>query len=162
MINLYNTLILPHISYCTIVWGHCSQTLKNTLFVLQKRALRIITNSHPRTPSKALFMKYNILPIHDIYKLQIASFMYLFFSHKLPPVFDNLFSLNSSYHNYNTRNRMSVHIPLFKFKISRQSLNLYGPKLWHSIPPNIRNSPSLTSFKKNYKIFLINSWNISQ
>ena len=69
LINLYNTLILPHISYCTIVWGHCSQTLINKLFVLQKRAIRIITNSHPRTPSKALFMKYNILPIHDTNKL---------------------------------------------------------------------------------------------
>ena len=157
LIQLYNTLILPYISYCTIIWGNCSDSLINKVFILQKRAIRIITSSPPRTPSKPLFTKYNILTIHDIFKLQIASFMYMYFTKKLPTVFNNLFTLNSNYHNYNTRQQMAIHIPLLKYKLSRQSINLYGPKLWHSIPPDIKASTTLQTFKRKFKYFLINS-----
>ena len=55
LIKLYNTLILPYISYCTIVWGNCSNSLINKVFILQKRAIRVITSSPSRTSSKPLF-----------------------------------------------------------------------------------------------------------
>ena len=157
LIKLYNTLILPYISYFTIVWGNCSNSLINKVFILQKRAIRVITSSPPRTSSKPLFKQYNILSIHDIFKLQIASFMYMYFNHQLPTLFSNLFTLNSNYHNYNTRHQSDIRIPLFKYKLCRQSINLYGPKLWHSIPPFIKASPTLQTFKRKFKDFLINS-----
>ena len=44
LIILYNSLILSHMLYCNIVWGSCSITRINSLLLLQKRAIRIITN----------------------------------------------------------------------------------------------------------------------
>ncbi len=43
LITMYNSLVLPHFTYCSTVWynGHITQlTIK-----LQKRAARVITNS---------------------------------------------------------------------------------------------------------------------
>ena len=34
---LYNTLILPHISYCNIVWGNSGKTKVNPILLLQKK-----------------------------------------------------------------------------------------------------------------------------
>ena len=44
-LTLYNTLMLPYFNYCILSWG---SVLKNNhhLHLLQKKAIRIITNSH--------------------------------------------------------------------------------------------------------------------
>ena len=39
LLNIYNTLILPHLNYGLMVWGWKS----NRLITLQKRAVRIMT-----------------------------------------------------------------------------------------------------------------------
>ena len=52
---LYNALILPYITYCNIVWGNCGLTKTNSILLLQKRALRLITNSHYFANSEPLF-----------------------------------------------------------------------------------------------------------
>ena len=46
LVDLYNAMILPHLSYCNIVWGNCATYLLQKLFLLQKRAIRAITKSH--------------------------------------------------------------------------------------------------------------------
>ena len=39
---LYHTLIEPYFKYCSIVWGQCSETLKDKLQTLQNKAARAI------------------------------------------------------------------------------------------------------------------------
>ena len=54
---LYNSLILPYLNYCNIVWAHTSNSKLNALFVIQKRAIRICTFSHFRDHSAPLFAR---------------------------------------------------------------------------------------------------------
>ena len=45
LLTLYNTLVLPHFNYCILLWG--SVVKKNHhLYLLQKKAVRIITQSN--------------------------------------------------------------------------------------------------------------------
>ena len=37
LIQLYNTLVLPYLMYCHLIWGKCSQTNLNRLIRLQKK-----------------------------------------------------------------------------------------------------------------------------
>ena len=37
LLMIYNTLILPYISYCNIVWGNCHKTKLNHILLLQKK-----------------------------------------------------------------------------------------------------------------------------
>ena len=43
--TLYNTLILPYLTYCTIVWGDKNNSNLNSLFITQKKIVRTCTNS---------------------------------------------------------------------------------------------------------------------
>ena len=43
---LYNSLVLPHITYCNIVWGNSNQSKLNSILILQKKVLRICTHSN--------------------------------------------------------------------------------------------------------------------
>lgn len=39
---LYNSLVLPYLTYCNIVWANCSATRLNTVIVLQKRPYALL------------------------------------------------------------------------------------------------------------------------
>ena len=45
LITIYKSLILPHLDYCSAVWGCIGNGLSQKLEKLQNRAARIITGS---------------------------------------------------------------------------------------------------------------------
>ena len=89
LVLLYNTLIYPYLNYCNIVWASVSNTKMYSLFVSQKRAIRICTFSSPREHSAPLFAQLHTLSIADINKLHTGIFMYKFTHNLLPQVFSS-------------------------------------------------------------------------
>jgi hypothetical protein len=61
------------ITYGTIFWGN--STGSDEVFKLQKRAIRIITNSNSRTSCHDLFQELNILPLQSQYILSLAMYV---------------------------------------------------------------------------------------
>ena len=60
------------------------------VFKLQKRALRIISNSSYLSHTKPLFEKYNTLNIFQIYSKDVGIFMYKYRNGLLPLSFDHV------------------------------------------------------------------------
>jgi len=42
LLQLYNTLVLPYLNYCNMIWTAASETLLNKLQVLQKRLFELL------------------------------------------------------------------------------------------------------------------------
>ena len=76
MLHVYNSILLPHINYCIILWGNTYKT--NTLYIniLQKRIIRIIHNKPDLYHTKDLFKFNNILPFNDLVKYNTCEFMF--------------------------------------------------------------------------------------
>ena len=49
-ILLYNALVLPHVDYCSCIWGTCGVNLQMKLERIQNYAMRLKTSTKPRTP----------------------------------------------------------------------------------------------------------------
>ena len=81
---LYNTLILPHLHYCLTVWGFDS----SRILLLQKRAMRTITNSWYRAHTTPIFKSLNILKVNDLYWLMVLKFYYKIENKLLHSYFD--------------------------------------------------------------------------
>ena len=62
LLSLYYTLFLSHIT----AWSSANSVDKDRLHVLQKRALRAVSNSEYRSHSNPLFIKYKQLKIFDL------------------------------------------------------------------------------------------------
>ena len=103
--RLYCSLVLPYLNYGLLLWGNANKTSLGKVYKLQKRALRIISNSHYLSSSKLLFEKYNVLNIFDMYKKETGTFMYKYRNNMLPQSFDGIFTNHQSNHNYDTRNK---------------------------------------------------------
>lgn len=149
-ILLYNTLILPHLTYCNIVWANTHATHINKLVNLQNRALRICYGSDDAV------LNSNKLTIYNLYKLEVLKFVFKFQNHMLPSLFNGFFTLSMDNHNYNTRQRSDFQLPITKTCFSKFSLKFSGPKLWNDLPDNIKNITTFHKLVKYIKLLLSN------
>ena len=145
---LYHSLVSPYLSYCSLIWGKAYPTHLKCLETLQKRCIRIINNKPFREHTRPLFYSSKILKIEDSYNLRLGSYMY-----RLPN-----FEQFQSNHHHETRNRNNLRPEFQRLSLGQQSISYQGPKLWNSIPPEIKTSSSYYKFKKQYKKFLLSKY----
>jgi hypothetical protein len=100
LLTLYNSLILPHLTYGILAWGAKS----NDIAKLQKKSVRIITASKYNAHTEPLFKAHHLLKIEDIYKVYQLNFYFKWKNGNLPKYF-NSFSCNTNRdtHYYRTR-----------------------------------------------------------
>ena len=103
LLGLYH----PYFIYCIESWGNASNCHLDPLFVLQKRILRILTFSRYDVPSESLFKHTNIMPLYKLVHYRIGLMMYKYANYLLPPVMNNLYTINSDIHEHNTRQSIS-------------------------------------------------------
>ena len=95
-------MILPYITYGIAVWGQAAQTNLDTLFILQKRALRLIHFAPCRSHAIPLFNQYNIPSLDFQYYKSVCTIMHDVFNNSLPANISNLFLYPTQLHRYNT------------------------------------------------------------
>ena len=130
----------------------------------------------PLPHSDPLFKELGILKIEDIFKLNIANFVYLTLAHESPAIFTDWFFLSSLVHNHATRDNTDVvqgnffdvgfvestwtlhtsgsHLVNYGAKL----IKVYGPVLWNSFPSYIHHSTSIKSFIFKLKTHLIENY----
>ena len=152
-------MINSHLTYCTILWGCAKQSILDSLLKLQKRAVRIITLSKYRAHSDPLFFQIGILKIYEIYKLHVAAFIR---TAKLGNISLNLkvfymqFKFLEIRKNYDTRSSSrNLANPSFRTEIRKNCVLCSGPRIWNSLPADIKDCPSLYSFKRSIKKYFI-------
>ena len=74
--NIYYSLVYSHIVYAIHVWGSAGKSELDKIFILQKRAIRLISNKAkrpsipgPLASTNPMFYKLEILKINDIFTL---------------------------------------------------------------------------------------------
>ena len=68
LLTLYYSFIYPYITYCLEVWGGANERNLNSIFILQKRIIRIIKSLPFRTHTSPYFEGLNILNIFQLCK----------------------------------------------------------------------------------------------
>ena len=61
----FNAYILPHLDYCSTIWGNCNNELVDKIIKFQKRAARVILDKDLTTPSSELFQQLGWMRIDE-------------------------------------------------------------------------------------------------
>ena len=85
LINLYKSLFTPHLNYGSLVWG----TITNKNEILQKRILRIITNSSYIAHTEPILKELGLINVKDMFSLKIFNFFHKLSHNMLPPYFES-------------------------------------------------------------------------
>ena len=75
LLQIYNSLIAPYISYAIVVWGSADKCHLNKIHILKKRLLRFIYFSGGRDHAIPLFLKADILLVTFLYYENICCLM---------------------------------------------------------------------------------------
>ena len=94
LLKLYYALIYPFLIYGITVWGSTYKSTLKPVFILQKKAMRIITFSKFDCHSSPLFKSLQIIKFFDLILFHIAIFVYKCHNNLLPVTFHSYLSLD--------------------------------------------------------------------
>jgi len=153
--SLYYTLVNPYYDYGNIIWAVKNTVVLQKLFLSQKKAVRIITNSSWCAHTEPLFHKLGILKLEELHKLQVGCFMYKIYNSYMPSYFCNMFCANADLHSYNTRQANDYHITMHRTSLLKCTIRIAGPLLWNSLNCTLRSSNTIHSFRRLFKKMLL-------
>lgn len=133
LITLYYSFIYPYLTYCNQVWGSTYASTTDKLFILQKKALRIINGLKRRDCLDTVFPKLGILKFTDINLYLICRFMFRLYRGEVPDIFTDLFVTNMDIHEHNTRQCHHFHVFGEKSNLGKFSIRYRGMIAWNSI-----------------------------
>ena len=155
LISLYNSIVYPYFNYCVLIWGSAYPIHLQSVMILQKKLVRIISGVKPRTHTIPLFENMKILTVKEIFYYAVAMFMYKYANQRLPNIFDDTFSHVSDIHSHHTRNVQSLNIPFCKTNRSQHTIRYFGPKIWNIIVKKIDVNCAIGTFKCRLRSLLL-------
>ena len=148
LIEVYNSLIQPHLDYCNVMWGNCNKGLSEKLQRLQNWAGRILMSASYISNMDDLFQALGCRRRYYQRLEQKAILMYKT-SHDVTPDYlksrfvycENL----SAYRLRNTKDKLVL--PQLQTDYLKRSFLYSGVQLWNNLPVDLRQASSLTDFK---------------
>ena len=159
MMLIYHSLVGSKLRYGLICWATANKTLLDKIDVAHNTIITYLTFSKRCSRMWPLYQQLKVLPLNVLIQIEKAKTMYKFEHKMLPQVFDKYFKKPS--HHHFTRYASTLN----NFEVVRISsaqetslLKYYGPKIWASIPLDIKNAPSLKVFIHSYRNHLIGNY----
>jgi len=155
--TIYCTLVLPHLTYGVILWGPKS----NKVFKLQKKVIRIISNSKFSAHTEPWFLQMNLLKVDDIKIISELKFAFRLLNGLLPQYFLQDFLVKKPPGRYRTRSNLQYIIPRVRHEYAKQNCRYRIAKLLNETPDNFTakiNTHSLQGFSSYIKKHLINDY----
>jgi hypothetical protein len=143
--TIYYSLFHSVMSYGIVFWGHSSNTQR--IFILQKRAIRLIMGQGNRTSCRHIFKQLEILPLKSQYIYSILLFVSKHY---------HLFATNYNTHNIQTRHRDNLHVPSSSLTVFQKGVYFSGIQIYNKLPAALKQlvkSPKF--FKKAIKDYLV-------
>jgi hypothetical protein len=149
-IIFYKAYIQPHLDFCNVIWGGTGKTNLDKLFLLQKRAFKIILGPEYTSFPEAL-EKINALSIHQRILIQKAKFMYKVHQNLLPTYILEMFEYRKPSNTaLRSISNTDFQIPRPRIELFKETMSYSGPMIWNKIPIEIRSSCTLNQFTKKF------------
>lgn len=142
--SVYFALVESRLRYGICFWGMSSHNLMNTLFILQKRAIRCICAVNNWAHCRPLFIKEKILTLYSLFILETATLV-----HK------NRHRLLSRNVFHSTRNVSDLMLPVPRSALVKRSIIYESIKIYNHLPLGLRQLGSLKLFRGKVRGLLV-------
>ena len=136
-ILLYKSLIQSHIEYCLPVWGNALDTHMKPLEIIQRKAIRVATNSKYNSHSDPLFHQINAYTLKDLYLIRCARIGMKVTKNRAND------GLQSCFRVINSEPRVTrsgsgfgkrLFVPLPKIELTKRLPQFQIPAIWNAFP----------------------------
>ena len=152
-------MIQPYLNYGILAWGNASQSLINKTFLLQKKAIRIISKAAYNSHTEPLFKTLKILKLEDQYTYEVIMFMYKYMQNKLPESFSGTFRFNRDVQaSYLTRQSSQLAIERCDSNTLKKFPIYSFPSHWNTWGHIVQASNTVANAKKRIKLNFLNKY----
>jgi hypothetical protein len=143
--QIYFSYIHSILSYNIIFWG--SAPSSKTVFIVQKRIVRLIMNARTNEPCRNIFRRLGILTLYSQYILSVIMFV---------AKNRQIFASNESIHNFGTRRKLDLHVPSVRLTKNKKGVYYSGTVLFNALPIHIKKvAHNVKKLKQELKRFLL-------
>jgi len=158
---LYNTIVLPHLSYSSLVWGINFPTHLKRLLLLQKRAARVILGLGYTESVLHRFPELGLNPLCELTNLRCMIMIYKIKRGLAPPQLAHLLEWRIvNPEEYAIRNRGPLMVPFAYTRARQNTFRVFGAKLFNRLSgvSELTIQTSISIFKKEVRRLLGNNF----
>ena len=142
--------MLPIVDYASVVWDGCSEQDSVTLQKVQNKAAPLVTGLTRAVSLENLYNECGWATLSQRRQQHTLSFMYNVNTGIVPSYIQDLIPpLVSEVSDYPFRNTRNITVPYNRTSISQKSCIPSSIKLWNSHADDLKDSSSLSTFKKS-------------
>ena len=151
---LANSLVSSKLDYCNSLYNGISQANLNKIQRIQNTLARVVTNTSKFEHITPILKKLHWLPIKQRIDYKLCLLTYKTLQIQQPTYLYNSLSFPS--HSLSTRSSDSsvLSIPYVRTSLGKKAFSVIAPRLWNSLPPDTRNSLSVSTFRSKLKTHL--------
>ena len=151
---LYNSLVVPHFSYCDIIWNELSRENEKKLQLAQNFAARSMLGLKKRSSATEALKKLELLPLTEKRNIHAAVHVKKALECKAPE------NISFQYHNLVRNPDLrpgNLQIPTHKSEQYKKGPLYSSIKIWNSVPMEIKNL-TLENFKTQYQKYKLKTF----
>ena len=152
--TIYYSCVYSRIQYGIEVYGTCRKGLIDKLQVTQNKLLRILGCKDRQYNSQILHKEFELHNVSEIRDMLILKFVYNCVNGQPVEAFKDYFKTPN--HMYNTRQADRLVAENINTEYGRSLTHYTGASLWSRLPLDVKNKPSINSFKRSLKDYYSN------
>ncbi len=154
--KLVHAFMTYRLDYCNALLGGCPASSINKLQIVQNAVARVLTRSRKYDHITPILQSLHLPPIklHISYKILLLAYKAL--NDLAPAYLTNLLSRYNPTRSLRSQNSGLLEVPrIAKSTKGGRTFSYLAPKLWNSLPDNVRGSDTLSLFKSRLKTHLL-------
>ncbi len=153
--KLVHAFMTSRLDYCNALLGGCPASSINKLQIVQNAAARVLTRSRKYDHITPILQSLHWLPIKFRISYKILLLAYKALNDLAPAYLTNLLSRYNPTRSLRSQNSGLLVVPRIAKSIKGgRTFSYLAPKLWNSLPDNVRGSDTLSLFKSRLKTHL--------
>ncbi len=153
--KLVHAFMTSRLDYCNALLGGCPASSINKLQIVQNAAARVLTRSRKYDHITPILQSLHWLPIKFRISYKILLLAYKALNDLAPAYLTNLLSRYNPTRSLRSQNSGLLVVPrIAKSTKGGRTFSYLAPKLWNSLPENVRGSDTLSLFKSRLKTHL--------
>ncbi|KAI2660988.1 RNA-directed DNA polymerase from mobile element jockey [Labeo rohita] len=153
--KLVHAFMTSRLDYCNALLGGCPASSINKLQIVQNAAARVLTRSRKYVHITPILKSLHWLPIRFRISYKIALLTYKALNGLAPAYLTSLLPRYNPSRSLRSQNSGLLVVPrIAKSTKGGRAFSHLAPKLWNSLPDNVRGSDTLSLFKSRLKTHL--------
>jgi hypothetical protein len=158
--TIYNSFILTQLNYGLAIWGGATATVLKRVKLLQKKAIRLLTNAKFRDHTEPRLRALGILKIEHLYKVQVSTLVHDSRLGIAPALLNNMFIRRADTVSTRHTQGKAEDVLVIKGKTgsAKRSFPVRGSEIWNELPNELQTTEKKSKFKNMIKKHYLNSY----